>query len=295
MKVILHTDDIGITRASTAGIVEAWRAGALDGFSVIANGDAVADVRDVLAQDAERPARIAVHFNLTEGPSSAPQQAVSDLVSHDGRFRYGFGGVLLAALHPSAARRRRLAQQVETECRAQIRAVREICGGRVVAALDGHNHVHTIPGVFGAVLRAAAGEGIPEVRVSREPFHLASLRDLVQPFWWINLIKHVLLRTFSIGAAAKVGRAGLRSPDRMVGILYTGVMTAARARRGVAAARAAGAATVELVFHVGRAVPGEADRWGGDGFYARFHLSEARDRERDAVLVLARELAGERA
>src|SRR5580698_10405128 len=103
MRLILHTDDLAITRASSEGIIAAWRAGALDSFSVIANGDAAHWVREALAAEPDRAARVAVHFNLTEGPSSAGPGPL--LTDGNGRFRRGFGGLLAAALHPLPARR----------------------------------------------------------------------------------------------------------------------------------------------------------------------------------------------
>jgi hypothetical protein len=203
--------------------------------------------------------------------------------------------LLAATLHPLPARRRAFSAQVEAECRAQIRAVRALCGSRPLAAVDGHNHVHMIPAIFAAVVRAAAAEGVPEVRVSREVFHVAEPRDLLRPGWWKNVVKHALLRLFSLRAASRLGRAGLSAPDRLVGVLYTGEMTAARAQRGIAAARAARAATLEVLFHVGRSTAEEVGRWAGDDpLYSAFHLSAARDREREALLALAPQLSAER-
>lgn len=292
MRVILHTDDLAITRASSEGMIAAWRAGALDSFSLIANGDAAEWVRETLAAEPERPARLAVHLNLTEGPASAG--ACPPLTDAEGRFCKNFGGLLLEACHPLPSRRRALVAAVEAECRAQIRAVRAMCGERPLPALDGHNHVHMLPGVLGAVARAAAAEGLSEMRISREPFHLAQSGDLLRVTWWINVVKHVLLRILALGSGARLRAAGLRAPDRLIGVLYTGEMTAARALAGVAAARRSGAERIEVVFHVGRAASTETGRWRGSTFYTEFHLSEARDREREELLALAPRLCAER-
>jgi predicted glycoside hydrolase/deacetylase ChbG (UPF0249 family) len=43
MKVIFHWDDIGATSCMTTRILEGWKGGFLDGFSIMANGDATSE------------------------------------------------------------------------------------------------------------------------------------------------------------------------------------------------------------------------------------------------------------
>jgi hypothetical protein len=69
------------------------------------------------------------------------------------------------------------------------------------------------------------------------------------------------------------------SPDALVGVLYTGRMTAAAAKAGIEAARRHGAREVEVIFHIGRADEEELPRWGGLPEIGAFYLSSARDRE----------------
>lgn len=283
MSVIFHGDDLGITAGASRTMLDAWSAGALDGFSIIANGDAIQTVREELARHSGRPARISVHFNLTEGRPSAPPERVPLLLGPNGTFRGSFGSLFARWLFGRTASRAALAEQAEIECRAQIQAVRALCGGRAVQAVDGHNHVHMIPDLFAAAARAARAEGVPEIRISREPFYLAGPIDWLKPFWWINLIKHVLLRMLSRSAAPVAREAGLRFPRFLVGVLYTGHMTGRRAERGIAAA---GGDDVEVVFHVGRSDPAEAARWKGLGRYASFHLSPRRTTEYEELLKL---------
>jgi len=155
MKIIFHSDDLGITAGATRHILSAWVAGALDGFSVIANGEAIDAVRRELEKHLERPARIAVHFNLTEQSPSAPARDVSMLLGPDGMFRHSFGSLFAKWLLSSQSDWSALLRQVEIECRAQISAIRAVSGGRGVQAIDGHNHVHMIPGIFSSVASAA--------------------------------------------------------------------------------------------------------------------------------------------
>lgn len=152
--IILHSDDLGITSHVTECILDAWRAGYLHGFSIIANGDAIKQIPDALSSASELQARIAVHFNLTEGHSSAPAKQIPLLVDADGQLRHTFGSLFLIVIFSTWNKRRELFRQINIECIAQIVAVRSLCAGRAITAVDGHNHIHMIPGVFTSVARA---------------------------------------------------------------------------------------------------------------------------------------------
>jgi len=288
VRVILHSDDMGITLHSTGRILEAWRLGHLDGFSIIANGDATAMIPVGLADAAELPVRLAVHFNLTEGCSSAPANEVPLLADANGELRNTFGSLFVAALFSPPSKRRELFRQIAIECAAQIVAVQAFCGKRSITAIDGHNHIHMIPGVFAAVAQSASDVGIPEIRISFEPFFMEKpWRDWQKPFWWKNLIKHLLLRILSVNARVVARRLGLHGPDAIIGVLYSGRMSAERALCGIKAI--AGANEIEIVFHIGRSHATEATRWRHSA-YTAFHLSEWRDFERAEIGQLAEQM-----
>ena len=288
MRIIRHSDDLGVTRQSTAQIFDAWQAGHLDGFSIIVNGDAVESIPAGLSAAPDLPARIAIHFNLTEGFPSAAEKEVPMLVDANGQFRHSFGSLLGTVLFSSTGKRREFFRQIACECLAQIAAARLICGTRAITAIDGHIHIHMIPGIFAEVAGVARSAGIPEIRISTEPFYMEdSWRDWRRLFWWVNLIKHILLKTMSIPARAVAQRLGLRAPEVIIGVLYSGRMSVTRALRGIAAA--ANAAEVEVVFHIGRANSVEAGRWQRSSD-AAFHLSEWRDTERVELRLLSERL-----
>jgi len=81
----------------------------------------------------------------------------------------------------------------------------------------------------------------------------------------------------------------------MIGILYTGHMSRRRAERGIAAAVALHASTIEVVFHVGQSEEVEASRWAGSGAYASFHLSKSRTIEYEELMSWRHEESNSRA
>jgi predicted glycoside hydrolase/deacetylase ChbG (UPF0249 family) len=288
-KIILHSDDLGITEQSSDHIIDAWRNGDITSFSIIANGDAIKKIPNYLSTYPELGARIAVHFNLTEGyPSSNPLE-IPLLIGVDGKFKRSFGNLLIGNFFAYQSKRSELRKQIYQECRAQISVVRALCPDRELVAIDSHNHIHMIPGIFQVVASAARDEKIKQIRISKEPFFKTDFfLDVLKPFWLINLVKHLLLKVFSINASKIAAKLDLHSPVAFIGLLYSGRMTAKIAMSGIRAVKSDG--SIEVTFHVGRSAPYEKLRWAHN-LYSEFHLSPHREIEREEVRKLARLLA----
>jgi predicted glycoside hydrolase/deacetylase ChbG (UPF0249 family) len=287
-RVIRHADDMGATVAMSRRIADAWQRGLLDGFSVMGNGDGLDELARAFDENHGRSLRLAAHLNLSEGRPLMPPEAVPMLVGAHNHLRHTFGSLLALWLKSSQENRRRLLQQVEAEWRAQLRHVVTVARGRRVNALDSHIHLHMLPFLFPVAVQLAREHEIEEVRVTAEPFHLsAQWRDSIALGFAVNLVKHVVLRHCARRAANHLRGTGVRGPDCLIGVLYTGRMSADAARAGLAAARRAGASTVELLFHIGRADQGEKERWVGNSAVGAFPLSAERDREFAELIRLA--------
>lgn len=287
--IILHSDDLGITESSTKDIIEAWKNGHISSFSIIANGEAIEKIPSYLSSQPGLKARIAVHFNLTEGYPSANPSEIPLLIGADGKFNHSFGSLLASIFFAHPRKRINLRRQIYQECRAQIRVVRALCADRDLVAIDGHNHIHMIPGIFEVIANASKDEKIKQIRISKEPFFKAVfLRDLLKPFWFINLVKHFLLKAFAINATKVAARLNLDSPIAFIGLLYSGQMTARSALLGIRAVKGIG--SIEVAFHVGRSALHEKYRWRHN-LYSKFHLSPYREIERKEVRKLSRLLS----
>lgn len=283
MLVHVHSDDLGGTEAASNAVLDVWEAGGLDSFSVLANGAALTLVGERLARSSGRPARISVHLNLVEGRSVSPPVAVPLLVSPEGDLRLGFGRLLRTWLWSSRKRRAELLRQVATEWRAQVEVVRSTVAPRAVAALDSHRHIHMLPFIFPVAVELAREEGIDGVRISREVTYLAALADLLRPFFWANVVKHVVLRVCASFARPAARRNAIAAPDAIVGVLYTGHMTKQRAEAGIRAAARASAREIEAVFHVGQAAAVQPEA----PFSGPFYTSSLRAQEGREALLLA--------
>ena len=159
-RLIVNADDFGLSEAVNRGIVAAHRDGIVTAASLTACGPAF---EHAAALAAETPSLdLGVHLTLTQlAPVTAPD-AVASLVDSDGRFaadafvlarRYLRGLLDLA--------------EVRKELDAQIRRVRD--AGLAISHLDGHQHVHVLPGVAHVVADLAAAYDIRAARHPAEP------------------------------------------------------------------------------------------------------------------------------
>ncbi|MEZ5287123.1 MAG: ChbG/HpnK family deacetylase [Vicinamibacterales bacterium] len=251
MKVILHSDDLGLSPGVTRGILEALEAGVLHGTSVMATGEPLAPLAQRLAH-LPQPPRLSVHLNLSEGTPVASLREVPWLVGPDGRLRLSFGRCLAGLVFCSPARRRARCAQIEREWLAQTRAVAHALAPLPIAAIDGHTHIHMLPFVVPIAAAVAAREGIGAIRVPREPLaHAVSAADWFRPAWWINQLKRLVLLGLARGREADARRLGLETPDAVTGVLYTGMMSRRAILAAVRAARRRGCRSLEVVLHVG--------------------------------------------
>lgn len=159
-RVIINADDFGLSDGVTRGIVEVHRGGAVTAASMFANAPGFA----AAVQAAHEVPRLdlGLHFNLTAGAPVATSAQVSSLCRADGGF------LSLGALIRRAFAGRIDPDDVTRECRAQLDRLRT--SGIVVSHLDGHRHVHVLPGIWPAVAAVARREGLP-VRRPVEPIH----------------------------------------------------------------------------------------------------------------------------
>lgn len=217
--LIVTADDAGLHPGMTEGAIRAHREGIVTACSIVANGaafdDAVARLRDVPALE------VGVHLTLVEERALTPMRFPKKYTS--------FVPLYLARAIPLAA--------IERELRAQIERV--AATGLRVTHLNGHQHLHLLPRIFGVVRNLAREFAIPYVRIVDDRGGSA--------------------RQLSMRALSALGRrartAGLTN-DRTIGVAVAGHL------EDVAPLLEHVEGITELVAHPGIAVNGYT--WGYD-------------------------------
>jgi len=254
VKLIVNADDFGISEAVNNGIVAAHDRGIVTSTSLMATGDAF-EHAVALARARPRLA-VGVHLVLTEQRPLAGAVAVPSLVGPGGTFAPHLEQLLAPVL-----RGRISLAHVRAELDAQIRRVRD--AGIAIGHLDGHQHVHVLPGIARVVADLAAAHKISAVRYPAERVRGYMLRD---PRWLRRLAEQCALNAFC--AASPLKR--LRRSGDFVGFYFGGRLDEPNLRTVLAGLPAQG--TVELMCH-----PGD------EGMQPSGHWHYAWAAERDAL------------
>ena len=240
----MNADDLGWTAGVNRGIAETHRNGIVTSASLLANGEAFAEAAELARKT--RGLGVGVHLNLSDGPPIAASETVPSLLNSAGEFEGGPDGLLLKIATRGLAMR-----EVEREWEAQIAKVR--AGGVEPTHLDGHKHVHMLPGLFEIALRLAKRHGIGAIRVSHEASNLRSALSTGELRASVVLKQGVQARGLKLlarDAREQAERAGISTADHFCGIAQTGELTKEGVTRLL---RSLPEGTTELMCHPGYA------------------------------------------
>jgi hopanoid biosynthesis associated protein HpnK len=206
VRVILNADDLGLSTEVNAGIECAHRAGVLTAASLMVGERAVAKAVAL----ARRNPRLAIglHLTLTDGWPVLPPERIPALVQPSGRFRDDMAGLGLTLASSGAAR-----LQLRAEIAAQFGAF--AATGLACDHLNAHRHYHLHPVIAAIAFAEAARHGLRAVRIPWEPPALVpgAGRALWPLTAWLRRL---------------AARHGLRAPDRVIGLAWSGAFTADR-------------------------------------------------------------------
>jgi hopanoid biosynthesis associated protein HpnK len=221
-RLIVNADDFGMTEGINRAIHDAHLGGIVTSASLLANGSAFVSAAKIAQHTPSLG--VGVHLNLTEGHPSCDPARVPSLVTRHGTF---FSGPRRVASRVLAGRV--VLREIESEFRAQIEKV--LAAGIQPTHLDGHGHVHMWPSVFALTVRLAREYHLSGIRCSRERHPQAG-----GLFRRMGRDGGKMLRQFGVGAAlglvslgaqARLRRAGVAAPDYFYGAFATGFLDAA--------------------------------------------------------------------
>jgi hopanoid biosynthesis associated protein HpnK len=267
-QLIVNADDFGLTTGVNRAIVETHRDGIVSSTTLMATGPAFDDA----VRDARTLPKLSVgcHVVLTDGTPASPPEAVDTLVAirsaEPERFFPKLSGFAARATMGGFDR-----EQLVAEITAQIRKIQAT--GIQVTHLDSHKHAHIFPEILNAMLRAARICGVKAIRSPFVPMkaimaqHFAGKRTLLKRYGQVRI-----LNTFAGNFRRQTRRAGIVSPDGVIGVIETGVLDGTLLRQALTSLPEG---TWELVCH-----PGYVD---ADLRAAHTRLLEARERERSLL------------
>ena len=211
-KFILNADDFGMSEYYNNAVLEGVNNGILTSASICANGDSFEDaINDIIPRCPDLS--VGIHLNIIEGKSLTDCPMLTD---KNGVFNNGYISLMIKSLN------KEFMNQVELEFRAQIE---KIINAVKVDHIDSHVHTHAIPNIFRLTARLAKEYGIPYIRTQYEkPYIVPSIKKHFNLKYPPNILKIILLNTFTMLNKPIVKKYGLKTNDYLIGVGYTGMM-----------------------------------------------------------------------
>jgi hopanoid biosynthesis associated protein HpnK len=215
-RLIVTADDFGLAPEVNEAVERAHREGILTAASLMVGERAVTEAAAI----ARRNPGLAVglHLTLTDGTPVLPPRRLTALVRPDGRFRDDMAWLGLTLAASRAARR-----QLRDEIAAQFAAFHAT--GLRCDHLNAHRHFHLHPMVAAVAFAAARDAGLRTVRIPWEPPRLIHAVDAAAR------TPARLLQPFTAAMRLRAAHHGLRAPDQVVGLAWSGRFTAERLMR----------------------------------------------------------------
>ena len=184
----------------------------------MANGAAFEDA--VKAARSAPNLSVGCHVVLVDGTPVSPPDAVDTLLA----IRSAEPDKFYSSLSAFAARAMLGGfdpDQLVAEVIAQIRKIQST--GLRVTHLDTHKHAHIFPEILAALLRAARICGVRAIRNPIVPIQALPARQFKgKPHLWKRYGQVRMLHTFSGQFLQRTKRAGLLTPDGVIGVIETG-------------------------------------------------------------------------
>jgi chitin disaccharide deacetylase len=220
-RLIVNADDFGLTAGVNRAIVETHTAGVVSSTTLMANGPAFEDA--VTAARSAPNLSVGCHVVLVDGTPVAPVGALDTLVAvrsaEPEKFYSSLSAFSARAMLGGFDR-----DQLVEEVTAQIRKIQAT--GLKVTHLDTHKHAHVFPEILGALLRAARICGVRAIRNPIVPVKALPARLFKgKPQLWKRYGQVRMLHTFSRQFLQRTKRAGLLTPNGVLGVIETGSLS----------------------------------------------------------------------
>jgi hypothetical protein len=205
--IILNADDFALSDEVDAAVIDLACRGRLSAASVMANQPRWPAAAAALLPVADRIA-LGLHLTLTEGAALSPE-ARADLADASGHLP-PLGRVLMRALTARIS-----PSTVAAEARAQLSAFADALG-RLPDIIDGHQHVHVLPGVRDGLIAAIADFEWPTPPLIRTPSDRQGSHEPPRD-GLASLPKRRLIAALAGGFRRRLAAAGLPTNDTFAG------------------------------------------------------------------------------
>jgi hopanoid biosynthesis associated protein HpnK len=213
-NLIVTADDFGASRQVNDAVERAHRDGILSAASLMVAAPFAADA---VARAKTMPSlRVGLHLVLVEGVPVLPASQVPDLVDSTGHFRNQMARAGAAMFFLPGVKR-----QLAAEIAAQFAAF--AATGLALDHVNAHKHFHLHPTIASLILTTGKAHGLRGARVPLEP---ARVLARIEPRKASGVA--ALTAPFSRLLRRRFARAGIKAPDQVFGLAWSGALTRER-------------------------------------------------------------------
>jgi chitin disaccharide deacetylase len=206
--LIVNADDCALHPAVNQAVIQAHQEGILTSCSILAGAAAFDDA--VIRLKAVPSLGVGVHLCLVDQSPVLPPSDIPSLVDRTGRLPRSYSKFIL-----KSCLMRMKPDEIRRELFAQVAKV--VDSGLKITHLDGHQHLHILPGIVPIVADIGRAFGIRCIRVPKENLTIKA----AQPSCTRNL-QRLWLNSISTKALDSFAREGLISTDHFFGFSYGG-------------------------------------------------------------------------
>jgi hopanoid biosynthesis associated protein HpnK len=212
--LIVTADDFGAAEEVNDAVEQGHRDGVLTAASLMVSGAAAGDA--VARARAMPRLCVGLHLVLVDGRPTLPASAIPDLVDETGMFRDDMTAAAIRMFFLPHVRR-----QLEAEIEAQFDAFRAT--GLPLDHVNTHKHFHLHPTIAASIVRVGARYGMRAMRV---PFEPRWVLKRIEPA--AELPRDWGLQPWAQWSRMRLRALGIRVPDSVFGLAWSGAMTPAR-------------------------------------------------------------------
>jgi hopanoid biosynthesis associated protein HpnK len=213
-RLIITSDDFGLSSGVNRAVEQAWRNGILTGASLMPGGGAFDEAVEIAKRNPGL--QVGLHLTLVHGRGVLPPSKIPALVDGKGNFsddpvmsgfRYFFD--------------KRLYLQLKCEIEAQIEKVLD--AGIPLTHIDGHLNIHLHPTLFRILTQLMPQYGITTFRLAQERLahNLRFDRERIMG----KSLEKLIFGFLTDYARPELDRLGIGFADEVKGVLNSGRMT----------------------------------------------------------------------
>ncbi len=225
-KIKFHIDDFGLTKSISNNLIFLLKKkpNSIKTISIIVNTNKKVNLFAKKILKINNKISIYLHLNLVDGKPLSKK--LTKIVNTKGFFKNSFLKLLLIRFNPFfKIYKLEIKKEIENQIKVYLKLLKNInYKNPNQIYLDSHQHLHMLPWVFDLILELSKKYNIIFIRSTSEPFILSDTTNIFKVWFYKNLLKFIILRTFNYINLKKIKLKNIKTNQFFYGIINSGHM-----------------------------------------------------------------------